>query len=181
MNNKQRFIDLLKSTERKGIENLIQRLEIGGFFTSPCSTRHHLAEPGGLLKHSLNVYDTAATLKKALNSHVLDESIIICTLLHDIGKCGDYGKPYYVENILKSGKQAATPYASNSDLLYLPHEIRSVTIAERFIPLKEEEEHAIIMHNGLYSDMKYAINGHETELYLILHDADLWCSRIIEE
>lgn len=181
MGNKQRFIDLLKSTNRKGVDNLIQFLEISGFFKAPCSTRHHLAEECGLLKHSLNVYDTATTLKKALNSHCSDESIIISTLLHDVGKCGGFGKPYYVENVLKSGKQAATPYAINADLDNIPHEMLSIMDILPYMKLTQEEAHAITMHNGLYGDMRYAINGHETELYLILSSADMWASRIIEK
>lgn len=177
---KKRYVDLLKSTDRKGIDGLIAYMEQSGFFKSPCSTRHHLAEPGGLLKHSLNVYDTAKSLSEALNSRVNADSLIIVSLLHDLGKMGDFGKAYYVENVLKSGKAAATPYAQNTDLLYVPHEVRSIAIAERFIHLKEDEEHAILTHNGLYGDLKYVINGKETPIYMLLHFADMWASRVLE-
>lgn len=177
---KKRYNELLKSTNRKGIDNLISYMEQNGFYTSPCSTKHHLSEPGGLLKHSLNVCNTALNIAKSLNATVSEDSIIIASLLHDLGKMGDFGKPNYVENVLKSGKIPAIPYATNPDLLYLPHEIRSAAIAERFIHLKEDEEHAIVCHNGLYGDLKYAINGKETPLYLIIHFADMWASRVIE-
>lgn len=177
---KKRFNDLLRSTNRKGIDGLIVYMEQSGFYTSPCSTRYHLAEEGGLLKHSLNVYDTAINVANSLNKTVSTDSIIIVSLLHDLGKMGDFGKPNYVENILKSGKAAATPYATNTELAYLPHEVRSVAIAERFIHLKEDEEHAIVCHNGLYGDMRNVINGKETPLYLILHFADMWSSRVTE-
>ena len=65
-------------------------------------------------------------------------------------------------------------------MIYLPHEVRSVMIAERYIELTEEEETAILWHNGLYSTFKFDIPGKETPLYMVMHFADLWASRVIE-
>ena len=53
---KDAIINLLKSVERDGIEELISYLESSDFFEAPASTKYHLAEAGGLAKHSLNVY-----------------------------------------------------------------------------------------------------------------------------
>ena len=55
MTNKERFIELLRSTKREGIEKLIDFLEKTDFFTAPASTRFHMSCEGGLLQHSLNV------------------------------------------------------------------------------------------------------------------------------
>ena len=102
--------------------------------------------------------------------------------MHDLGKMGDHGKANYVNNILKDGKQSsAKPYSTNKDLIYLAHEIRSALIAERFIQLTEEEETAILWHNGLYGQFKYDIPGKETPLYMVLHFSDMWASRVIEK
>ena len=54
-----RIRDLLLSTERPGMENLIEYMEDAGFFTAPCSTSHHLSVKGGLAEHSMNVYKVA--------------------------------------------------------------------------------------------------------------------------
>ena len=62
-NNKERFISLLKGTGRQGVDNVIDMLEKEGFFTAPASTKFHLNSEGGLLEHSLNVYDAAMMLK----------------------------------------------------------------------------------------------------------------------
>lgn len=62
MTNKERFIELLRSTKREGIEKLIDFLEKTDFFTAPASTRFHMSCEGGLLQHSLNVYDCLAGL-----------------------------------------------------------------------------------------------------------------------
>ena len=178
---KERLIKELTSTNRPDIAELIEAMDDGGFFTAPCSGAHHLAEPEGLLKHSLNVLDYARKLNVALDTDISDESITIVSLLHDLGKMGDYGKSNYTENYLKGGELSkAKPYITNPNLSYIPHEVRSVAIAERYIKLTEAEEFAILYHNGLYGDFKYVISGRETPLYMILHFADMWCSRVVE-
>lgn len=48
--NEARIKELLKNTGREGIDDLISYMKKNGFFTSPCSTRYHLAEEGGLAK-----------------------------------------------------------------------------------------------------------------------------------
>lgn len=183
MDNKGTIISLLRQTKREGIEDLINAMETGGFFDAPCSGQYHLAEEGGLAKHSLNVYTVMTHLTDTLAmGDIADETIIITAILHDLGKMGDYGKPNYVENVLKkTGKRSESkPFETNKALCYVPHEIRSAIIAERYIKLAEEEEHAIIYHNGMYSDLKYSFQGHETRLDLLLHFADMWCSRVTE-
>ena len=175
----------LKKTKREGVEELLAYMDEIGFFTAPCSTRYHLAQEGGLAEHSVNVLNSAEKLSVALYGakNITDEirsSIIICSLLHDLGKCGDYGKPMYVDKILKSGKKGVQPYDTNKDLTSVPHAIRSVKLATLFIDLTEDEEWAILTHDGLYDFMKYQIAGHETPLSLILHWADMWASHVLE-
>lgn len=181
-NGKALFDGELIKTKRDNIKELIERMEDGGFYESPCSGAHHLAEPGGLLEHSLNVLTLARELARAWESTIPDESITISALLHDLGKMGDHGKPNYAENYLKGGsRSSAKPYITNTNLVYIPHEVRSVLIAERYIYLSEEEEQAILWHNGLYGQFRNDITGKETELYMVIHFADMWASRITEK
>jgi len=178
---KEKIIDLLTGTNRAGIDDLIECMDEYGFFEAPCSTTHHLAKEGGLAEHSLNVYYGMLEIDKALKADLPYDSIVICGLLHDLGKMGDHGKANYILNVLKSGEVSdAKRYKANAELLYLPHEIRSAMIAERFIELTEDEEAAILWHNGLYGQFKYDIPGKETPLYMILHWADMWASRVTE-
>lgn len=175
----------LKKTKREGVEELLAYMDEIGFFTAPCSTRYHLAQEGGLAEHSVNVLNSAEKLSVALYGakNITEEirsSIIICSLLHDLGKCGDYGKPMYVEKVLKSGKKGVQPYETNKNLTGVPHAVRSVKLATLFIDLTEDEEWAILTHDGLYDFMKYQIPGHETPLSLILHWADMWASHVLE-
>lgn len=173
---------LLISTGRTGIMELLDHMEQCGFYDAPCSSKYHLATPGGLAEHSYNVCETALAIantlygKDQLPIEMLD-SIVICSLLHDIGKAGQFGKPNYIE----SADPVKGPYATNKDLLFVPHEIRSIAIVSKFIELTEEEQFAILYHNGLYTDLGNAVKGKETPLYMILHFADMWVSRVIEK
>lgn len=173
---------LLSETERPGIQALLNYMDIAGFYTAPCSSKYHLAKPGGLAEHSLNVFKNALSLTHAFNDDFkspinfeLIKSITICALLHDLGKAGQYGKPAYIEN--EDPEKA--PFRANKELLYIPHEIRSVAIASQFIELTEEEQFAITYHNGLYGELR-SIKGNETPLYMILHFSDMWASRVTE-
>ena len=172
---------LLMDTNRPGMGELIRWMKNNNFFYAPCSGGNHLSVVGGLAQHSLNVCDQAMALAKMWEPTIDMDSIIIAALLHDLGKTGDHDKAYYVTNILKNGnKSASKPFKSNPELLSLPHEVRSVIIAERFIHLTEEEEFAITFHNGLYTHIGYEAKGKERPLQLIIHFADMWCCRVIE-
>ena len=187
-NIKNRTEELLLSTGRQGIAGLLVEMDEMGFYTAPCSTQYHLAYSGGLAEHSLNVYELMDKLSSILHPEVDKSSVIICALLHDLGKAGQFGKPNYIINMLKGrGKNAepyqspTKPYIGNPELLYIDHEVRSIQIAGRHINLTEDENWAILMHNGMYGNFKYQRQGKETPLYLLLHMADMWASRVTEK
>lgn len=183
--NRKYITDALMKTDRLGMNGLIEYMDHYGFFTAPCSGGNHLACPGGLAEHTVNVMELAekigVTFLGGAGYNEIQDSVIISAALHDLGKMGQFGKAEYIDNILASGKQSgAKPYKRNSELINVPHEIRSVAIASMFIDLTEEEQHAILYHNGLYGPLKYEIQGNETPLYMIIHFADMWASRVTE-
>ena len=185
MDIKKEIEHLLRHTKRDGIEDLLKYMDEAGFYISPASTKYHGSSEGALAVHSLNVFNAAIDLATAwCGENWVDNninSIIICALLHDLGKVGQYNKPYYVANILKSGKASdASPFKINDNLMTLDHEIVSVIEASRYITLTEDEQRAIAWHNGLYGTFKYYIAGRETPLYMIIHFADMWASRVME-
>lgn len=187
----QKIMDEIKTclikTKREGMADLTMFMEDVGFFTAPASGGNHSNQVGGLATHSLNVLHMAEKMSVALYggkniSEELRNSIVIATLLHDLGKVGDYDKQMYVPNILKSGKKSeAKPWMRNKQLSNVPHAVRSIKLATLFIDLTEDEEWAILAHDGLYDFMKYEIMGHETELYMLVHFADLWSSKVLEK
>lgn len=185
LDNKKYVVDALMSTDRPGMEDLIRYMEECGFFEAPCSSQFHLAAKFGLVHHTRNVMETAERIGVALlggaEYNKIQESVIIAAGLHDLGKMGQFEKPLYSVKRLKDGSTGKVPYEQNKELLPVDHEIRSVAIASMFIDLTEEEQFAILYHNGLYGTVgRYSLQSHETQLYLIVHTADLWCSRFLE-
>ena len=185
--NRKTITEILLRTHRDGIEDLITQMGDMGFWTAPASGGNHLHIDGGLAQHSLNVAEAAEKIGLALlgaeNYNRIHNSIMTCALLHDLGKCGDWGKALYVENILKTGKRSeAKPYKRNPELTNIPHGVRSVLIAEKYLfDLTEDEEYAIMYHDGLYEPSNVAVvKGHESVLYMILHWADMWASKVME-
>ena len=185
LDNKQYVRDSLLSTKRAGMEDLIRYMEECGFFEAPCSSQFHLATKFGLVHHTRNVMVTAerigVTLLGGAEYNKIQESVIIAAGLHDLGKMGQFEKQLYTPKLLEDESVGKVPYEQNKDLLPVDHEIRSIAIASMFIDLTEEEQFAILYHNGLYGTVgRYSLQGKETQLYLIVHTADLWCSRFLE-
>ena len=90
---KEEFVRLLMSTERPGIDKMLNYLETKtDFFTAPASSKFHNNVEGGLLDHSLNVYHNFKNLLTMKDIHMDEDSIIISALLHDICKCNYYVK-----------------------------------------------------------------------------------------
>lgn len=95
--NKEEFIELLTSTGREGVKEVIEDLEDMGFFTAPASAGHHLNVEGGLVQHSLNtckvalaVWEAMKPLDPSLETEVKRNSVIIASLLHDVCKSDIY-------------------------------------------------------------------------------------------
>jgi hypothetical protein len=69
---------------------------------APASTKrdYTCCHPGGLVEHSLRVLQNMAKLRQVYNltDSVSTQSIILCSLFHDIGKVGTESKEYYVDN-----------------------------------------------------------------------------------
>ena len=177
--------DALMKTNREGIIDLLDYMNEIGFLEAPCSGGNHLAKKGGLAEHSVNVLTIAEKIGVALlggaRYNEVQDSVVIAALLHDLGKCGDYDKPMYVDNILKAGKPSeAKPFKRNPELSAVPHAVRSIKLATLFIDLTEAEEWAILCHDGLYDFMYKELKRKETWLQMIIHWADMWASHIIE-
>ena len=97
--NRSEFVELLYSTGREGMDEVINQLEELGFFQAPASSKFHLNHEGGLLEHSLNVCkvglmlrEQMLLLKPDLEESLNKESVIIASLLHDICKADIYQK-----------------------------------------------------------------------------------------
>jgi 23S rRNA maturation-related 3'-5' exoribonuclease YhaM len=81
---KDKIVNLLRQTNRPGIENLINYLQNeSDFFTAPCSSQYHLPMPGGLAQHSLNVHDLMIKVCQNTGINLPGDSVILshyCTI-----------------------------------------------------------------------------------------------------
>ena len=67
-NCKEEILELLRSTQRDGIEDVIGDLEEWGFFTAPASAGHHLNVEGGLARHSLDTCQAALAVWESMKA-----------------------------------------------------------------------------------------------------------------
>ena len=124
---KEEFLGLLKSINREGMDKLIEFIEKSDFFKAPASTRFHGSHEGGLLEHSMKVYEIL--IDKVKNSvvpiEVSQESLIIIALLHDICKVNFYKVDY--RNAKNSfGEWEKVPYYTIEDTIPYGHGEKSV-------------------------------------------------------
>ncbi len=86
---KARFLNVYSETiTREGADGLLQWLTESDFFVAPASTRFHGSHEGGLLQHSLNVYDCLKrnVEQAGLQDTYSPETIAVSALLHDVCK-----------------------------------------------------------------------------------------------
>lgn len=196
---KEEFINLLRSTNRPGIEDAITWLETkSDFFTAPASCFYHGSYPGGLLAHSLNVYKAAKQIQQMASTMALPEknvmsipedSLIICSLMHDLCKTNIYNETvkFYKDNMQQWKKYQSYEIKDNFPL---GHGEKSVIMLQNFIRLSAIEICAIRWHMGMTDPGAYlspyekpammkAIN--DIPLVYILMQADGFASFMMEK
>lgn len=185
---KNEITDLLKSTKRENMDKLIYWLEATDFFTAPASTRFHGAHSGGLAEHSAHVYNCLMNLDSTYYFNPMNferDSIIICSLLHDVCKINFY-KESTRNTKDENGKWIQVPFYEVEDKDPYGHGEKSVMLIEQFIKLTTEEKYAIRWHMGGFDESvkggSYAI-GKAYEKYpfaLAMHMADMMATYILE-
>ena len=196
----ERFEELLLSTNRKGIEDLIPFIRKSDFYTAPASTRFHSCHESGLLEHSLAVYDCLSSKKSSgvwsdALSNITDANIIISALLHDICKSFFYviefrNKKIYSDTGSKKDSNGrfdweSVPSYTVDDKVPLGHGDKSVIMLSEFIRLEKPEMYAIRWHMG-FSEPKenwgsLGITFRKYPLALALSESDLEATYLLEK
>ncbi len=153
---KETFIRIYQEKiKRDGAEKLLEYLDsrASDFFTAPASARYHGAYDGGLVEHSLNVYECLSDylarprVKERYGVDVSEESIAIAGLLHDICKVNVYKRS--TRNVKDdNGVWQKVPCYEFDDQLPYGHGEKSVYIISGFMRLTREEAFAIRYHMG---------------------------------
>ena len=184
------FEGLLKQVKRDGIDNLISFIRKSDFYTAPASTRYHSSYNGGLLIHSLNVYDRLYQILRndeawyQNGKTYSDETIIIVALLHDICKTFFYKETTRNQKNEETGKWEKVPYYIVEDKFAFGHSEKSVFMIERYMKLTKEEAMAIRWHMGFtepkdnWNYLSAAIAQYP--LALAVHIADLEATYLLE-
>ncbi len=188
-----RFCQLLRATNRENIEYVIEDLEDLGFFQAPASSQGHGSFPGGLVEHSLNVYDTAIVIRDQmvkmrpdLASKLNDDSIAIAALLHDVCKAD-----FYVLTKKKRKNEIGIyeiqeAYEIHDERFPIGHGEKSVMqILRSGLDITEDEMCAIRWHMGPWNlsrddERFYRQAGKNSPLPSLIHAADSLAASMLE-
>ena len=196
MDYKKEFIEHLETTNRQGIDDLVEELEDLGFFKAPASTKFHLNEDGGLVQHSLNVCKAALSMRKSmieLDDSLLEalpkDSVIIASLLHDTCKADIY-KPTMKKEKNRFGMWCDVPgYDVDYSNFPLGHGEKSVIVLLRSgFELTDDEIMAIRWHMNAWDlpfqsyDIKSNFNKAKEicPLLSLVQAADCLASNLLE-
>ena len=163
-----------------GDSNGMHEIALGGigYFDAPASKGHHLAERGGLMKHSVYVTRRLVALTNSFN--VLwprRESPYLVGMLHDLVKCRCY-----------RAVEGAGPAWEYVQPEYQGHGACSVAIASELgIQLMREEIAAIMFHMGPwgigteYTDKEFeaAMKAYGPQI-IATHTADWYACKVDE-
>ncbi len=179
MNYKEEFMRIFQEKiQREGSQKLLDWMQTTDFFTAPASTRFHGACEGGLVLHSVNVYQVMME-KHFEEGKDQPESFAICALLHDLCKAQFYKVSSRNVKNEETGAWEKKPYYTVEDAFPFGHGEKSVFLIERFMRLKPAEAIAIRWHMGGFDEAakggSFAISNawEKYPLAVKLHLADL--------
>lgn len=185
--------NLLRSTNRQGVENVISFLTNSDFYVAPASTKYHSNYREGLVNHSLVVLelmrqyrDLWILTKPELATTLTDESLILCAVLHDVCKCGLYSEQPKMVKDDRGDWTSKMVYVYN-DTFPIGHGEKSVIMLQSIgMPLSFDEMLAIRYHMAFWGDLgteaKASLHAaiEMSPLVTLLQIADYTASNIFE-
>lgn len=191
MTKREEFIAVYQENiQRRGADRLLEWLDsdASDFFTAPSSTRFHGAYEGGLVEHSLNVYEclkdylNRPRTKELYGMDYTPETIAVAALLHDICKVGFYAVDYRnAKN--EQGVWEKVPYYTVRDTLPYGHGEKSVYMIQSFMRLTRDEAFAIRYHMGFSGNEDKNSVGRALEMFplaLAVNVADMEATYYLE-
>ena len=149
---RERFLSLSRNQiHRDGVEKLLLWTEKSDFFIAPASTRYHGNYPGGLVEHSLNVYDCLTSLAARYPSFgITEDSVTLCALFHDVCKANFYKPSQRNVKDEKTGMWVKRDCYEIDEQFPIGHGEKSCIILQWFLPgeLTTDELLAIRYHMG---------------------------------
>lgn len=184
---KKRFVEICTMIDRPGMSELMTWLERSDFYTAPASSRFHGNHAGGLLEHSLNVYDKLSEyVSRYPELNIPYESVAVVALFHDLTKVNYYTISSRNVKDEATGTWHKEPFYKVDDRLPLEHGEKSVIILQSFIKLTRDEIFAIRWHMGGFDSAAkggdYGLSGafEMCPLAVMTHLADMEATYLSE-
>ncbi len=161
---------MLTQVKRDGIQDLLNYMQNEtDFFIAPASSQYHCSHKGGLVVHSINVYERIRRVCRDLpkefltedNKESLAESATIVSLLHDLCKANFYKVDFKNVKDEETGKWSRQPYYKIDEQLPYGHGEKSVYLINKFMKLTDTEGLAIRWHMGAFDS---AVKGGDRSL-----------------
>jgi hypothetical protein len=175
-------IELLEIHKLDSLKKLIESFS-DEYAIAPASGQkeYHSSFPGGLCYHNLHVLQWLGRFASAMGNFD-KETLLKVALLHDIGKLGEAGKPYYIkcEDAWKINK--GYYYDINPQLQYMKMSQRSLCLAQAAsISLTQDEYLAILLADGQLDETNAHYKYKEPKLATVLHYSVYWARSIEKE
>lgn len=168
---KKLITDKVTDTSRKnGLLALVDKVE-ETLILAPASTRteFHGAFAGGLVDYSLKVVKTMGALNRAYEANLGTESIVVTGLFHDIGKCGNGEREYFLPKNSEWHNKQGIMYEVNPDLPNMTVSLRSLYLLQNFgVKLTADEHYAI---SSIKDRSESQVVTNEPMLALVLQQA----------
>lgn len=186
---KNKFLDICKNTiKRDGIDDLLEWIEKSYFFVAPASTKYHGAYAGGLVEHSLNVYECLkGIVSRYPELNISDETVAIVSLFHDICKANFYKVGTRNVKDEESGQWYKKEVYEIDEKFPIGHGEKSCIIIQWFLKrLTTDELLAIRYHMGGFDvvvkggDFSMSKAYEMSPLAPMLHLADMEATYLIE-
>jgi 23S rRNA maturation-related 3'-5' exoribonuclease YhaM len=192
MTKKDEFISIYtKTITREGSAALLAYLQspASDFFTAPASTRFHGSHEGGLVEHSINVYEcmkdylARPRVRDLYQMVCTDETVAIAALLHDVCKINVYkaGKRNVKD---EKGVWQSIPTYEYLDRFPYGHGEKSVYMINNFMRLTNDEAFAIRYHMGFTATEETKQVGDafkQFPLAFVLSTADMEATFLLEK
>lgn len=161
---------MLTQVKRDGIQDLLNYMQNEtDFFMAPASSQYHCSYKGGLVVHSINVYERIRRVCRDLpkefltenNKENLAESATLVSLLHDLCKANFYKVDFKNVKDEETGKWSRQPYYKIDEQFPYGHGEKSVYLINKFMRLTDTEGLAIRWHMGAFDS---AVKGEDRSL-----------------
>ena len=191
-----RFMSLIEEDPRsENLKRMYEDLE-QELVEAPAAAvqHHHNAFPGGYLDHVLRFYDISVDLTKTFHKfegelNFTSQELQFATLHHDLGKLGEPGEPYYVEQDSDwHRKTLGQNYKYNNTIQYMSVTDRAHYMLQQYdIKITKNEWLGIHLSDGMYeeSNKSYLMNRMypypmKTNIPYIVHVSD-YLAMVIEK